>query len=220
MARYRVKEPLLIEALTFEELVEYAKEHGANCMNGIPWSFSYYGLPITHENDDCYLIPSAESEKGPKRFNRGDMLIQDYFGIHPVTHDYFIEHYEPAEQPKKMDVSRAIGSVIIKHDSLKHDSLKPNTISLNDFARKVAEMTEKHLATYRELCESDAQFSFDMTMLIEPGQPTEVSQYCFRGEPVFFTIYSFEGMKFICKVLSGYWKASAELCKKIENEVL
>lgn len=45
-----------IQAVTFDALVEYGKTHGANIVNGMPWSFEYEGIPITHENDQCYLI--------------------------------------------------------------------------------------------------------------------------------------------------------------------
>src|SRR3546814_6764464 len=60
--KYR-KKPVTIEAITFDELVDYgrvvapenAAEHG-----GYAWHFSYKGHPLTHENDDCYLIPTLE----------------------------------------------------------------------------------------------------------------------------------------------------------------
>src|SRR3546814_10622592 len=52
--KYR-KKPVTIEAITFDELVDYgrvvapenAAEHG-----GYAWHFSYKGHPLTHENDD------------------------------------------------------------------------------------------------------------------------------------------------------------------------
>ena len=53
--RYK-KKPKYIEALTFDELVEYGKAHAESENNGVPWSFKYNGCSITHENDDCYLI--------------------------------------------------------------------------------------------------------------------------------------------------------------------
>src|SRR5688572_10568559 len=55
--KYR-KKPVIVEAITFEELVDYGKASGANIVNGMPWSFEYKGQPITHENDDCYIIPT------------------------------------------------------------------------------------------------------------------------------------------------------------------
>src|SRR3546814_3179908 len=53
--KYR-KKPVTIEAITFDELVDYgrvvapenAAEHG-----GYAWHFSYKGHPLTHENVDC-----------------------------------------------------------------------------------------------------------------------------------------------------------------------
>lgn len=48
--------PDLEQWITFEELIEYGRNNGANTVNGMPWSFNYNGVPVTHENDECYLI--------------------------------------------------------------------------------------------------------------------------------------------------------------------
>ena len=92
MARFR-KKPVVIEAITFDELVEYGISHGGNIVNGFPWSFVYNGHPITHETDDIYLIPTLE---GTMNFNRGDMLITGVNGeIYPCKSDIFEKTYEP-----------------------------------------------------------------------------------------------------------------------------
>lgn len=90
--KYR-KKPVVIEAITFEELVEYGKAHAASLVNGMPWSFDYQGQPITHENDQCYLIPTLE---GTMRMDIGDMLITGVKGeIYPCKPDIFAATYEP-----------------------------------------------------------------------------------------------------------------------------
>lgn len=89
------KKPVVIEAITFDELVEHgrnanpqnAAEHG-----GFAWHFTYAGHPLTHENDDCYLIPTLE---GTMRMERGDMLITGVAGeIYPCKRDIFDATYE------------------------------------------------------------------------------------------------------------------------------
>lgn len=88
------KKPVVIEAITFDELVERGIKSGGNIVNGMPWSFSYAGQPITHENDNCYLIPTLE---GTMRFERGGMLITGVKGeIYPCAGDIFAATYEPA----------------------------------------------------------------------------------------------------------------------------
>ena len=114
LAKYR-KRPVTVEAITFAELVEYGKanganvvngmpwsfvEHGkanaANVVNGMPWSFEYKGHPITHENDECYLIPTPE---GIMRFGPQDMLISEVVGeIHPCKPDIFAATYDRVEE--------------------------------------------------------------------------------------------------------------------------
>jgi hypothetical protein len=46
----------LPKAFSFDDLVEYGKASGAPLVNGMPWSFSFEGHPVTHENDQCYLV--------------------------------------------------------------------------------------------------------------------------------------------------------------------
>lgn len=94
-----IKKPLEIEAITFDELVEHgrASTTAANLRNGMPWSFEYAGHPITHENDDCYLIPTLE---GTMKFMRGDMLITGVKGeIYPCKLDIFEATYDPSPKP-------------------------------------------------------------------------------------------------------------------------
>jgi len=95
------KKPVVVEAITFDELVAHGKASGASVVNGLPWSFTYGGHPITHENDECYLIPTLE---GAMRMGRGDMLITGVKGeIYPCKSDIFTATYaavrEPSEAP-------------------------------------------------------------------------------------------------------------------------
>ena len=94
LMKYREK-PVIIEAITFDELVEHGRNNGANIVNGMPWSWQYNGHPITHENDDCYLIPTLE---GTMKMGRTDMLITGVKGeIYPCKREIFDATYEPAQ---------------------------------------------------------------------------------------------------------------------------
>lgn len=87
------KKPVEVEAITFDELVDFGKKHGGEMVSGMPWSFEYQGKIITHENDNCYLIPTLE---GIMKFERGDMLITGVRGeIYPCKPGIFEETYEP-----------------------------------------------------------------------------------------------------------------------------
>ena len=97
MTQFR-KKPVVITAITFDQLVahgtEQCKAEGrqSNIVNGMPWSFSYAGHPITHENDDCYLIPTPE---GTMKMGREDMLITGVKGeIYPCKRDIFEATYD------------------------------------------------------------------------------------------------------------------------------
>jgi hypothetical protein len=86
------KKPVVIEAITFDDLVAHGIASGAPLHNGMPWSFTYKGQPITHENDDCYLIPTLE---GTMKMGRQDMLITGVKGeLYPCKLDIFEATYE------------------------------------------------------------------------------------------------------------------------------
>jgi hypothetical protein len=61
--------------VTFDEFVQYGKDHGANIVNGMPWSFVFNGHAVTHENDDLYLIGTPSIQ-----FKRGELLVVTAFG--------------------------------------------------------------------------------------------------------------------------------------------
>lgn len=93
-----IKKPVEIEAITFDQLVEHGKSVGADLHNGMPWSFEYNGHPITHENDECYLIPTLE---GTMKFTPGDILITGVKGeIYPCRADIFALTYLSARGSK------------------------------------------------------------------------------------------------------------------------
>ena len=91
MSTFR-KKPVEIEAITFDELIEHGKASGADIINAMPWSFEYKGHPITHENDECYLIPTLE---GTHNMTPKDMLITGVQGeIYPCKIDIFKATYD------------------------------------------------------------------------------------------------------------------------------
>jgi len=91
MAKFR-KKPVVIEAITFQELVDYGLKISKTIIRDMPWHFDYCGQPITHENDSCYLIPTLE---GTMKFTPEDMLITGVNGeIYPCKMDIFLKTYE------------------------------------------------------------------------------------------------------------------------------
>lgn len=93
MAKFR-KKPVVIEAITFDELVTHGLKQvdGNSIHNGMPWSFDYKGHPITHESDECYLIPALE---GVHQMTPKDILITGVKGeIYPCKIDIFELTYE------------------------------------------------------------------------------------------------------------------------------
>lgn len=95
MARFH-RRPFVFEAITFDELVEIGKASGCPLHNGMPWSFKYQGHPITHENDNEYLIPSGSPTAPHQKFRRGDMLVTAESGaLHVYTDADFAAAFKP-----------------------------------------------------------------------------------------------------------------------------
>lgn len=67
----------IAEAITFSEFVQYGKGTGCPLVKDMPWSFKYKGLPITHENDECYLILRGNETL---QFTPNDLLITSVDG--------------------------------------------------------------------------------------------------------------------------------------------
>lgn len=87
MAKYK-KKPVVIEAITFYEFVDFAKE----TTNPPHWHIPYNGFNITHENDERYLIPTLE---GIMDFTPNDMLITGVKGeVYACKKDIFDLTYE------------------------------------------------------------------------------------------------------------------------------
>ena len=91
MAKYRMK-PMIVEALSFDELIKYGLTQTENVYNNMPWSFEYMGVPITHETDDCYIIGGTE------RFTKNHLLVIKNNEISIVEKDAFELISEPVEE--------------------------------------------------------------------------------------------------------------------------
>jgi len=91
MAKFRMK-PMIVEAVTFDELIAYGLTQTDNVYNNMPWSFKYMGIPVTHETDDCYIIG------GDSRFTKNQLLIIKDNEVSIVEADAFELISEPLEE--------------------------------------------------------------------------------------------------------------------------
>lgn len=97
-----IKKPIEIEFITFEDFVEYGKQNSSNIAeNGMPWSFDYKGHPISHENDEAYVIPTLE---GTLLFTPNEVLITGVKGeIYPCRKDIFEATYDIVNTAEEKD---------------------------------------------------------------------------------------------------------------------
>ena len=91
MAKFKLK-PMIVEAITFDDLIQYGLTQTDNIYNNMPWSFEYKGVPITHETDDCYIIGDCD------RFTKNQMLVCKNNELSIVDTDAFEIMSEPLEE--------------------------------------------------------------------------------------------------------------------------
>ena len=98
MAKFR-KKPVVIEAMTFDDLVQYGIDNGGNVVDALPWSFKIGDRPVTHDcqnGEDLYLISTLE---GIMVMTRNDMLIVGVHGEpYPCKRDIFEATYEAVSE--------------------------------------------------------------------------------------------------------------------------
>ncbi len=86
----------VVDAITFEELIEYGRGYSEGKWGGLPESmpfqFEYKGKVIVRESHNCYLIPDGIGGK----MWRGDMLVTNADGSFRIMHGpSFRQTYEP-----------------------------------------------------------------------------------------------------------------------------
>lgn len=87
MAKYK-SHVVEVEALTFDELIQFGLDDGANVQNGMPWSFMWKDHPITHETDELYLVPRIVGI-GDLKIGPSDILL-DLNGVaHVMDRELF-----------------------------------------------------------------------------------------------------------------------------------
>lgn len=91
MAKFKIK-PMVVEAITFDELIAYGLTQTDNIHSNMPWYFKYMGIPIIYETDDCYIIG------GTDRFTRNKLLIVKGNEVSVVDIDSFELISEPLEE--------------------------------------------------------------------------------------------------------------------------
>lgn len=90
MAKFKMK-PMVVEAITFDELIQYGLTQTQNIYNNMPWSFEFMGVPVTHETDDCYIV-------GTEEFTKNHLLVIKDNEISIVEKDAFDLISEPLEE--------------------------------------------------------------------------------------------------------------------------
>lgn len=83
-----------VEAITFDEFVQYGRDNGGNIVNNMPWSFQYKGYAVTHENDTRYLI-LRPTEPHTLNFFTDDVLVTVDKDIFVMKASLFNALYKP-----------------------------------------------------------------------------------------------------------------------------
>lgn len=95
MIQTAVSKPSKTKFITFENFVKYgvdvAEKENIELIDGHNWSFNFEGHPITHENNECYIILT---KTGTANFTPKDVLMIREDEIYPCPLDVFEEKYD------------------------------------------------------------------------------------------------------------------------------
>lgn len=118
-----------LDPITFDEFLEHGKKNaGPHIHDGIPWSFEYKGKPITHEHNNCYLVPGPQ---GTMRFERGELLLTLGNGdlypckleVFEVINRLYLEIYKLEDERAKRE--HLLG--LIRNTKLQHGTCQPRS---------------------------------------------------------------------------------------------
>lgn len=100
--KYR-KKPVIVDAITFDEFIQYGIDHGAEIVDGLPLRFEYKGHVVIRGNEHCYIIPTLE---GDHVFTSSDMLVTGVQGeIYPCKLSIFDQTYEKVKVANYSDAT-------------------------------------------------------------------------------------------------------------------
>lgn len=96
----------MMQSIDFDGLVAFGIANGGNVVEGMPWSFTYEGAAVTHENNDCYIVCPRDTTRH-LRLCRGDYLVKtDDGGLHVLQPHQLrvLEEFEQlADRLQKLD---------------------------------------------------------------------------------------------------------------------
>lgn len=153
------KKPVTIEFFTFEEFAEIGRQTNPDSIqNGFAWHFDFKGHPITHENNDCYIVPTNH---GHVHFTPDSVLIVQVDGeVYPCKKDIFEMTYDINDSKntdiKELSLEEATKNLkqifnkesdidnSLKSDDTFDERLKKEFKELHERATKLYSFVNKH----------------------------------------------------------------------------
>lgn len=92
---YTLKRPT--EAFTLEDVINYGIKVGAELVNGYPWSFYFWGVPVTHDTNESYLVGNLNLTPDTMLvFNPSYMIQEQDYPFVLWNKEAFFDLYDPS----------------------------------------------------------------------------------------------------------------------------
>lgn len=97
-----------MKTFTFDELIAFGRANNASVgPDGMPWSFSIDGKPVTHENADCYLVNNQAVHRGQVfGIDRDGIVVILPPDLAEDLRQRFTYHSPQADQPARYQTLR------------------------------------------------------------------------------------------------------------------
>jgi hypothetical protein len=109
---YTLKRPT--EAFTLEDVIKYGIKVGAEIVDGYPWSFCFWGVPVTHETNESYIVGNLYLTTDTILvFNPSYMIQEQDYPFVLWNKEAFFDLYEPSlaslQQKVRDDMDKLLG---------------------------------------------------------------------------------------------------------------
>lgn len=163
MAKYKRKQDS-VQALNWEEFIQYGKENVDHLTEGMPWSFNYKGNPVTHENDERYYITSSVGG-GSYHMEPGKMLVMyDDRSVNILPELQFNQLYELDVQSEEPETELAtVPYLEFMREFISHDTFEDCHFHKFKYDEETGELAHAKVKIPKAITDIDMMHVFTIT---------------------------------------------------------
>lgn len=163
MAKYKRKQNK-VEALNWDEFIEYGKEQTVDLISKMPWHFTNMGNTVTHENDELYCISCSvaggEYNMDPKKM----LVMYDDGSVNTLSEFQFNQLYELDVQSEELETELATEPYLeFMREFTNHDTFEDCNFHKFKYDEETGELTHAKVKIPKAINDVDMMHIFTIT---------------------------------------------------------